>query len=509
MNRVLASVVLSLACAAAASAKDLVGAFHDAQQNDPQIRAADANRLASREARPQAWAALLPQISGTGSWTKDKQNGSISQFGFDPNSGGVIAVPFALSSQSWITRFGVTADERIFSYSNLMALRGAGAQVAQAEAAYHAAEQNLILRLSQAYFTALTAQDTLDANQASLEAIDRQLDQANKRFDVGLIAITDVEEAKAARDSAAAAVIAAKRALATSVDQLSEITGQKYDSLSKPGDHMPLNNPEPASEDKWVDLSMDQNQTLVATRLGADVARDNVQVAFGGHVPTIDIVAQRTQSNTAELEAFGPSVLRVPANVSDRSIAFQISVPIFSGGGTQSKVRQAQYQWIAAKENVVQSSRATERQARDAYLGVIAGIAQVQSLRQALESNQVALKATEAGNEVGTRTAVDVLNSRRLLVAAQTDYARSRYDYILSIIQLRLAAGILAPKDLEEINSWLDVVEATTPAAPLSPSNNAPPPPGATVPGATPPPGPQPANTPNPPAPPTPAQPRR
>src|SRR5690349_7899738 len=131
MNRVLVSVALSLACAGAASAKDLVGAFQDAQQNDPQIRAADANRLASREARPQAWAALLPQITGTGSWTKDKQNGTISQFGFDPRSGGVIAVPFSLASRSWVTRFGVSADERIFSYSNLMALKGAGVQVAE------------------------------------------------------------------------------------------------------------------------------------------------------------------------------------------------------------------------------------------------------------------------------------------------------------------------------------------------------------------------------------------
>jgi len=509
MNRVLASVVLSLACASTASAKDLLCAFHDAQQNDPQIRAADANRLASREARPQAWAALLPQISGTGSWAKDRQTGVVSQFGFSPTTGGVIAVPFPLSSRSWITRFGVSADERIFSYSNLMALKGAGAEVAQAEATYHAAEESLILRLSQAYFNVLTAQDTVDANAASLEAIDRQLDQANKRFDVGLIAITDVEEAKAARDTAAAAVIAAKRTLATSVDQLSEITGQKYESLAKPGERMPLNNPEPASEQKWVDLSLDQNQTLVATRLGADVARNNVQVAFGGHLPNIDIVASRTQSNTAELQSFGPSILSTPGNVADRSISFQISVPIFSGGATQSKVRQAQYQWIAAKENVVQSSRATERQARDAYLGVISGIAQVGALRQALESNQTALKATEAGYEVGTRTSVDVLNSRRLLVQSQTDYSRSRYDYILSIIQLRLAAGILAPKYLEEINSWLEVVEATTPVAPLAPTNTPPPPPGATIPGATQPPGPQPGNTPNPPAPPPPPQPRQ
>jgi outer membrane protein len=165
-------------------------------------------------------------------------------------------------------------------------------------------------------------------------------------------------------------------------------------------------------------------------------------------------------------------------------------VPIFSGGFTQSKVRQTQYQWIAAKEAVVQSSRATERQARDAYLGVISGIARVQALRQALESNRTALRATEAGYEVGTRTSVDVLNARRLLVQAETDYSASRYDYIVSVLQLRLAAGNLDRGQLTEINNWLTVPAATSPAVPTPeslaptvpapPANPAPPPPTAT-----------------------------
>src|SRR6202035_3403807 len=165
------------------------------------------------------------------------------------------------------------------------------------EATYLAAQQNLILRVAQAYFNVLSDQDSLDANQASLEAISRQLDQANKRFEVGLIAITDVQEAKAARDTASAAVIAAKRTLATSEDQLQEITGEKYDSLSKPGTDMPLNMPEPADEERWVNISLDQNLTLISNRLAADIARDNVKVAFGGHLPTLDLVAGRTYSN--------------------------------------------------------------------------------------------------------------------------------------------------------------------------------------------------------------------
>ena len=491
MKRALAPVLVSLACASAVSAKDLVGVYEDATKNDPQIHAADANRLASREARPQAWANLLPQLSGTASRTRQKDDGNQTQFVPDPITGGLLAVPFGFSSDSTIKRWGLNLSFSVFSYSNLMSLREADAQVAQAEANYHVAEQSLMVRVSQAYFIVLEAQDDLDAQQASLEAIARQLDQANKRFDVGLIAITDVEEAKAARDNAAAQVIAAKRTLATTVDQLSEITGERYDSLSKPGDSMPLNNPEPSSEDKWVEVSLDQNLSLVSSRLAADVARANVQVQFGGHLPTIALTGSRTHTTTDETENVGGPSLSLPSTITDKQVGIQISVPIFSGGGTQSRVRQSQYLWIAAKEQVVQTTRATERLARDAYLGVISGIARVQALRQALESNRTALKATEAGYEVGTRTAVDVLNARRLLVQAQTDYARSRYDYIQSIIQLRLAAGTLNRKDLEEIGKWLDVTEATVPLAPLNPSDTSTPaaPPGTPVPGATRPPG--------------------
>jgi outer membrane protein len=311
----------------------------------------------------------------------------------------------------------------------------------------------------------LAAVDGLEANQASLEAISRQLDQANKRFEVGLIAITDVEDAKAARDTAAAAVIAAKRTLATSEDQLLEITGQKYDQLSKPGTDMPLKSPDPADESRWVNISLEQNLSLISSRLGAEIARDNARIAIGGHLPTLDLVAGRSFQRQGVNENFG-GAFSYDTYFNDRQIAVQLTVPIFSGGFTQSKVRQTQYLWIAAKEAVVQSSRATERQARDAYLGVISGIARVQALRQALESNRTALRATEAGYEVGTRTSVDVLNARRLLVQAQTDYSASRYDYIVSVLQLRLAAGNLDRGQLTEINSWLTVPAPTSPAVP-------------------------------------------
>ncbi|HEY1873466.1 MAG TPA: TolC family outer membrane protein [Steroidobacteraceae bacterium] len=474
MNRAATLALFSLALPLAAPAKDLIGVFEDAVHNDPVIRQADANRLAARESKPQALAALLPQLNGTAGITREHSSGFESQIfevsgsptPTNPNPPPQLVVARTADQiDNTIQQWALTLRQNVFSWSNWMALKAASHEVAQAEANYAAAEQQLILRVSQAYFNVLTAYDTLQADQTALEAISRQLDQANKRFEVGLIAITDVEDAKAARDSAASTVIADKRTLATSGDQLQEITGQQYDALAKPGPDMPLNNPEPADQDRWVNISLEQNLTLISSRLQADIARENVRVAQGGHLPTLDLVAGRSWDYTSSDQIFdGQRFSNVDSKVNDRQIGLQFTLPIYSGGFTQSKVRQAEYQWIAAKEGVVQSSRATERQARDAYLGVISGIARVQALRQAVESNQTSLKATEAGYEVGTRTSVDVLNARRLLVQAETNYATARYDYIVSVLQLRLAAGNLDRTQLTALNNTLTVPVPTSPA---------------------------------------------
>ncbi|HEY4447275.1 MAG TPA: TolC family outer membrane protein [Steroidobacteraceae bacterium] len=504
MNRAATLALVLLALPLAAPAKDLIAVFEDAVHNDPVIRQADANRLAARESKPQALAALLPQLNGTAGITRDHSSGFESQiFQVVPPSNPSCSpnpslpqcqlAPTRTADQidSTIQQWSLNLRQNVFSWSNWMALKAASHEVAQAEANYAAAEQQLILRVSQAYFAVLTAYDTLQADQTALEAISRQLDQANKRFEVGLIAITDVEDAKAARDSAASIVIADKRTLATSEDQLQEITGQQYDALAKPGPDMPLHNPEPADQDRWVNISLEQNLTLISSRLQADIARESVRVAQGGHLPTLDLVAGRSWNYTSSDQIFdGMPFSNVDSKVNDRQIGLQFTLPIYSGGFTQSKVRQAQYQWIAAKEGVVQSSRATERQARDAYLGVISGIARVQALRQAVESNQTSLKATEAGYEVGTRTSVDVLNARRLLVQAQTNYATARYDYIVSVLQLRLAAGNLDRTQLTELNNTLTVTVPTSPAIQtpesleptVPPSQPMPPPPPTTAP---------------------------
>ena len=467
--------LMLLTLSGVAASKDLAGVFEDAVHNDPVIRQADANRLAAREARPQAWAQVLPQLIGTASATRDHNSGYQDEIFAPPT-----VQRFLTTTDTTTQKWAVNLEQSLFSWEKWMTLKEAGREVAQAEANYQAAEQQLILRVAQGYFSVLAAVDGLEANQASLEAISRQLDQANKRFEVGLIAITDVQEAKAARDTAAAAVIAAKRTLATAEDQLLEITGQKYDHLSKPGTDMPLKSPQPADESRWVNISLEQNLSLISSRLAAEIARDNVRIAIGGHLPTLDLVAGRSYLHTTASEIVdAPPPSSIDSKLNDRSIGLQLTLPIFSGGFTQSKVRQTQYLWIAAREAVVQSSRATERQARDAYLGVISGFARVQALGQALESSQTALKATEAGYEVGTRTAVDVLNSRKTLVQAKTDYSGSRYDYIVSVLQLRLAAGNLDRAQLNEVNTWLTQAVATFPAEPtpesLAPTVPAPP----------------------------------
>lgn len=459
MTRVLVLALGMLLTAASAQAEDLKSVYERALANDPQIREADALRRAAREARPQAWAAILPQISGSASKTRADTTSS-GQFPQEQRlpTGQTVVLNFLSSSTSEpeTDRWSLDLRQSLISWDNWVAIKRASRQVAQAEADFQAAEQQLIVRVAEAYFNVLAAQDTVDAQSSALEAISRQLEQAEKRFEVGLIAVTDVQEAKAARDSAAAAVIAAKRQLASTEELLREITAEKYAELAKPGETMPLKSPEPADEAQWVERSMEQNLALVSSRLAADIARDNVRAAFGGHLPELDLVASKSNTEQTSPINFssGNTGLRT-SDSEDESYSLQVTLPIFSGGAAQSRVRQSEFQWRAARERLTRVSRQTERQARDAYLGVISEISRVNALRQALESNQTALKATEAGYEVGTRTAVDVLEARRNLTQAQTNYSRSRYDYILNVLRLRFASGTLDRTTLEEVNTWL------------------------------------------------------
>jgi outer membrane protein len=216
-------------------------------------------------------------------------------------------------------------------------------------------------------------------------------------------------------------------------------------------------NPDPISEDRWVDMALKQNLSLVSSRLAADIARENVSVARGGHGPSLDLVGSAGKLNTNGTDTFsdGTPAGGTTLDQNQKSIGLQLTFPIYSGGLVSSQVRQAVYQHRAAKERLERVARQTEHDARDAYLGVLSEISRVKALRRAVESNVTALRATESGYEAGTRTAVDVLQSRQQWVQAQTDYSRSRYDYMINVIKLQQAAGILSEQSLQRINSLL------------------------------------------------------
>ncbi|MBM4219101.1 MAG: TolC family outer membrane protein [Gammaproteobacteria bacterium] len=451
-TRCMVQTILAVASLAsgAVSAADLKDVYERALTNDPLIREADANRLATRESRPQAIAALLPQVRADGTWYDTIDSNSTGTF----VAPGVPLTPDVRNFDGDREAWNLSLRQSVFSWESWAALRRADSERAQAEADYLVAQQDLVVRTAAAYFNVLAARDTLEAGQAAYDAIGRQLEQSEKRFEVGLIAVTDVQDAKAAFDSATAALIQAKRNLATSGEILRELTGDTWDVLERPGDDMPLKSPDPESPDDWVKLAMDQNARLISSQLAADITRANVNVERGGHVPSVDFVVNRGFNETT-----GTLKGTTAGETSDRGYdtvyGLQVTVPIFSGGQTSSRVRQAEYRNIAARERLERTARETERSTRDAYLGVNSEVARVKSLQQAVESAKTALEATEAGYEVGTRTSVDVLQARQRLFQSQTDFARSRYDYLLNVLRLQQAAGTLDRKGLEDINALL------------------------------------------------------
>lgn len=443
-------IVTACAVPAAGQAASLLEVYQQALQSDPRIHEAEARRLAAFEAAPQARGALLPQISFDGSYSSSENEGPTIEI---DNSG----MPFETTATTETDAFSWQFNLRqtLFRWDQIVGLRRAGKTVAKAEADREAAQQDLIVRVTQRYVDVLAAEDRLTSIHADRTAISRQLEQAKQRFEVGLIAITDVQESQAAYDQAVADEIGAKRALATAREFLREITGQYVQELSAPGEDFPLQNPSPSDERSWIDLSMSQNLALVASRLDERLARDEISFRRNGHYPIIDLVANSGEQQTDTTR----TTLGVPeffdqTRTSD-SISIQFSVPLFAGGATSSRVREAVYLHRAAREQLQRVTRETERQARDAYLGVLSEISRVKALEQAVASSTTALEATQAGFEVGTRTIVDVLNSQFTLYQSITNYYQSRYDYMLNVMRLKQAAGNLQVQDLENLDQWL------------------------------------------------------
>ncbi|NGP52238.1 TolC family outer membrane protein [Thioalkalivibrio sp. XN8] len=457
---------LALLVSPQAGATSLLDAYRDALRSDPTLREAAANRNATLEAKPQARAGLLPQLEATGSYQHQESSGTQTFTTLAGDDVVTLSTGFRQEvepNRSWQLR----VTQTLFRWDQWVALRQADKQLAQAEAQFRAAEQDLMARVARRYFDVLGARATLDAAEAAREAIGRQLEQAEKRFEVGLSAITDVQEARASFDAATAGLIEAKRAYAVAREFLREITGEYYEDLADAGGDTPLITPDPADVEQWVEIALTRNLNLEAARLSAEISRDGIELQRAGHYPTLELFASRGNTRITSERQTIPETLPgdpapdpqpfQPANSDSWQDAYglQVRVPIYSGGAVASNVREATFRHEASQQQLERVARETERATRDAYLSVTAEISRVQALAQAVESSETALRATEAGFEVGTRTTVDVLQSRRQLFEAQRDYANSRYTYLVNALRLKLAAGTLQEADIALVDSWL------------------------------------------------------
>ncbi|RPI62605.1 MAG: type I secretion protein TolC, partial [Lysobacterales bacterium] len=440
----LLALALGACLAAPASAQEsLVEVYQRALMNDPAIREAEATYLATAEVKPQARSTLLPGLSFGVSRAyrfQDTEGGAI-----DPITG----TPIGTRSQfeQYSTGFTLSLTQSVFNWSQYMTLQQADKRVVRAETDFRAAQQELILRVATSYFNVLAAEDNLASAVAQRDSVSRQLEQSQRRFEVGLIAITDVQQSQAGYDDAVALEIEAQRLLSTAHEQLREIVGEIVPELAAPTDDLPLLTPDPANADEWVQVALDSNLALQSSRLAADVASDQIKIEKGNRLPEISLSANYNDDEQSRVQTLFRQLVETTPSTQlpeGRSWNLSLSFPIYTGGLNRSRIQQSVHQHRAAADALERIARQTERLTRDAYLGVISEISRVRALRQAVESNRTALRATEAGFEVGTQTTVDVLASQNNLRRIETTYSRSRYDYMLNVLLLKQAAGQLS-----------------------------------------------------------------
>ncbi|GAB4256954.1 MAG: outer membrane channel protein TolC [Methylomicrobium sp.] len=412
--------------------------YRQALENDPILKQALARQQAGLESKDQGIARLLPNLSATGAssreWLHNKKAG-----GFDFRGPQV-------NQEFWNHTFSVTFVQPVFHWDHWVQLSQADNRIAQTEADYLAEQQSLMVKITEGYFNVLSAQDTLDFVIAEKNAIARQMEQAQQRFDVGLIAITDVYEAKAAYDLALANEIEAENNLDNQKEALREIIGTFDGELSRLGDGLALIEPEPNDMNAWNEAASNNNFSILSAFNRSEYARKAVDLQNSGHLPQLDIVGSYAVSDNTSTFGFRGDT---------QSIGLQLNVPLFEGGAVNSRTRQASQEYEEAKQSLIAAKRAVSRQVNNAYRGVNASISRVEALQAAVKSAESSLEASEAGFEVGTRTMVEILAEQRNLYRAKRDYARSRYDYLINTIKLKQAASSLGESDLAYINSLL------------------------------------------------------
>ncbi len=429
---------------------DLLGAYDLARRNDPQLSAAQNRSDAIDEGIAQSRAALLPTIAATADTGRTRGDGSSPQF--DPDTGQIINQGFDVDTEA--DSYGLQLRQSVFDWANYTRLRGARALAAQGDALYLQAEDALYVRVAEAYFNVLTAEDTLAFSNAEATALGRQFDQAQQRFEVGLAAITDVNEAQAQRDAATAAVVLADFALEDAEEALTEIIGAPVETIKALREELPLRPPEPVDIEAWVESARKQNPQIAAQQFAVSAAEENIATARAGHLPTVDLVGNYLDSTSSGSRGgfFSTDSESTSAN---GTVSLQLNVPIFSGGLVSATARRAVHDRDVQRDVLEQTERSVVRQTRFSHRAITGGIAEIEARRQAVFSATSAVEAVQAGYEVGTRNIVDLLIAQRQLFQAQRDYSLARHNYIVNGLRLKQNAGDIERADLVEVNALL------------------------------------------------------
>ncbi len=445
--RSLAATLTLLILAPIATAENLLEVYAAAKENDAFLRASRAGYAATEEVVPQARSALMPTLGANAAttWTEREFPGSRINDPTSPLFGRELPDQ-EFNDHGWNAQL----RQPILDMESWYTLSSARASVRAAAFDLDATEQNLIVRVVQAYLNVLRAQDLLDSTQAEEDAVKRQLEQVQQRFDVGLVAITDVLESQAIYDSAVVRRIQADGDADIFFETLGTLTGINYEKIDRISEELPIINPSPQDEEAWVQAALESNLGILAAQEQLSAARRAVRARASGHLPTIDATVTQLRQVTGAPNFFG-------ADTTEQTVyGLELSLPLYTGGFTRSRTKEAVALREQAQELLLDQQRTVTRDIRNLYQAVATDVVRVRARLKAITSTQSALEATETGYEVGTRNIVDVLQAQQALFRSQFDYADSRYNYVANLLFLKQVAGSLAEPDLEELNSYTD-----------------------------------------------------
>jgi len=435
-------VALTLLASVPAHANELARVYGLAQTNDAQLQAAVGARDAQLQNTPATRGALLPQIGASGQIAHENDRLTHGVFPNDTGTGFVTSKDATGSPHS----LSLSLRQTIFDAAAWSRWQQSDATDAAAEASYRSVEQNLVLRTTQAYFDLLYAADNVRFVDAEKKAFERQLDLAKKRFEVGISAVTDVQEAQARYDLSVSQMILAESGLTTARLALTNITGSNDARIVALKDEIPLIGPNPDNVNDWLKRADDANTDILLAQANVEIAKQDIDIKRAGHYPTVTVAGSKSKGKQSGFQTYDYDTDRVELDV---------NVPIFAGASVQAGVNAANAIYQQRLAQLDGTKRGVELTVRNAYMNVLTGVAQVKALKQAVVSNTTALEASQVGLEVGSRTQVDVLGAQQQLYGAQANYSKSRYDYLLSILKLKIAAGVLTQKDLNEIDELL------------------------------------------------------